>query len=271
MPELPEVETTRRGIAPHLTGRIIRHVQVREHRLRWPVSTDLPSLIEGRKVLDVKRRGKYLLLRFAHGHLLIHLGMSGSLRLEKADVAALKHDHVIFVLPRNMTLRFNDPRRFGCILWTADEPENHPLLSKLGPEPLGKSFDGDYLFEQSRGRKVAVKNFIMDSHVVVGVGNIYANEALFASGIRPRTAAHRVSRQRYAALAKNIQRVLADAISMGGTTLRDFVGGDGKPGYFQQTLNVYGRAGEPCRICQTPIRHIVVGQRSTYYCPTCQH
>lgn len=270
MPELPEVETTRKGIEPHLAGYSIVSANIRERRLRWPIPHDLEKRIEGQAVVSVRRRGKYLLLAIANGHLLVHLGMSGSLRLVKPDEALLKHDHVTLHLSNDLTLRFNDPRRFGCMLWVEGDPLQHELLCNLGPEPLSEKFSGEHLYQRSRGRKTAVKNFIMDSHIVVGVGNIYASEALFMSGIRPGTASQRISKPRYEILAGNIRQVLTDAIAMGGTTLRDFVGGDGKPGYFQQTLNVYGRKNEPCTACRTAIKHIVLGQRSTYYCPVCQ-
>lgn len=270
MPELPEVETTRKGIEPYLSGTRILATEIRERRLRWPIPDHLEQQINRKTVKAVNRRGKYLLLKIGGGYLLVHLGMSGSLRVARSGDALLKHDHVIFKLSNDLTLRFNDPRRFGCILWVEGDPFQHSLLRHLGPEPLSDELTGSYLYTHARGRKVAVKNFIMDSQIVVGVGNIYASEALFLSGIRPRTAARRISNAKYDLLVSNIRQVLSNAIAMGGTTLRDFVGGDGKPGYFQQTLNVYGRKDEPCRICETPIKHIVLGQRSTYYCPRCQ-
>jgi len=270
MPELPEVETTRKGIEPHLSGTRVVATEIRERRLRWPVPDSLEQKISGKTFTVVNRRGKYLLLEIGAGHLLVHLGMSGSLRIAGHDEELRKHDHVIFRLSNNLSLRFNDPRRFGCVLWIEGDPLQHALLSHLGPEPLSGEFTGSYLYAHSRGRRVAVKNFIMDSQTVVGVGNIYANEALFFSGIRPRTAAQRISNPKYDLLVENIRRVLSNAIAMGGTTLRDFVGGDGKPGYFQQTLNVYGRRDEPCMVCETPVKHVVLGQRSTYYCPDCQ-
>ena len=196
--------------------------------------------------------------------------MSGSLRLARSKEPLAKHDHVIVTLSNGLTLRFNDPRRFGCMLWVDGDPLQHSLLNHLGPEPLADTFTGEHLYNCSRGRKAAVKNFIMDSQIVVGVGNIYANEALFMSGIRPRTAAQRLSKPKYQLLTNNIKKILTNAIAMGGTTLRDFVGGDGKPGYFQQTLNVYGRKDKPCAVCNTAIKHVIIGQRSSYYCPTCQ-
>lgn len=270
MPELPEVETTRRGIAPHLMGRRIADVRLRERRLRWPVATTLGRQLADRRVLDVARRGKYLLIGFETGTLLVHLGMSGSLRVVPAETPAAKHDHVDLVLDNGKALRFSDPRRFGSMLWTANDPLKHKLLRDLGPEPLDDAFDGDYLFQRSRGRSAGVKTFIMDSHIVTGVGNIYANEALFMAGIHPARAAGRIAAPRYARLATAIKEVLRYSIELGGTTLRDFVNSDGNPGYFQQTLRVYGRGGEPCRVCGTVIRETRLGQRSTFYCSLCQ-
>lgn len=270
MPELPEVETTRRGIAPHLTGHTLREVLVRERRLRWPVPEGLETLLRGQQVRDVRRRAKYLLIGFEHGTLIAHLGMSGSLRLVEPGTALQKHDHVEFRLDSGLALRLHDPRRFGALLWTESPAEHHPLLAHLGPEPLGEDFDGAYLHQTLHPRKQAVKSAIMDQHVVVGVGNIYANEALFLAGIDPRRACQRIARKRIETLAETIRRVLAAAVEQGGTTLRDFVNPEGRPGYFQQTLNVYGRTGEPCRVCGTPIAHTVIGQRASFYCPRCQ-
>lgn len=270
MPELPEVETTRRGIAPHLTGHTLREVLVRERRLRWPVPEGLETLLRGQQVRDVQRRAKYLLIGFEHGTLIAHLGMSGSLRLVEPGTALQKHDHVDIRLDSGLSLRLHDPRRFGALLWTGENPELHPLLASLGPEPLGEEFDGEYLYQALQRRKQAIKTAIMDNHVVVGVGNIYANEVLFLAGIDPRRACNRISRKRLVKLGGHIREVLAAAIAQGGTTLRDFVNPQGRPGYFQQTLNVYGRAGEPCPTCGTLIAHTVIGQRSTFYCPVCQ-
>ena len=270
MPELPEVETSCRGIAPHVEGRLLRRVEVREPRLRWPVPDDLPTQVEGRKLLTVERRGKYMLLRFAHGYLLLHLGMSGSLRVLHRPQAPAKHDHIDLCFSGGVIVRFTDPRRFGALLWTDAPLEQHPLLSHLGPEPLSKAFDLDYLYQRSRKRKQAIKTFIMDSQVVVGVGNIYANEALHRSGIRPTRAAGNVSRAAYETLIADIKTILAQAIAQGGTTLKDFVGGDGKPGYFKQELQVYGRGGEPCRACGKALKEIKLGQRATVYCTQCQ-
>lgn len=270
MPELPEVETARRGIEPHLLGRIVTAVTVRERRLRWPVPHALARELTGQAIRSVTRRAKYLLLNTAAGTAILHLGMSGSLRVLAADTPPLKHDHVDLVLDSGRLLRLRDPRRFGTILWTRGDAQRHALLKDLGPEPLEDGFDGDYLFARSRGRKLAVKLFIMDSHVVVGVGNIYASEALFMAAIRPGKAAGRVSRAEYAALAKAIKKVLAASIEAGGTTLRDFMREDGEPGYFLQRLRVYDREGKPCYRCGAPIKQTVTGQRSTYYCPSCQ-
>jgi formamidopyrimidine-DNA glycosylase len=270
MPELPEVETTRRGIEPHLRGRTITRLVVREPRLRWPIPSDLGAVLAGSAIERVERRAKYLLVPFAHGTLIMHLGMSGSLRLVPADEPALKHDHVDIELSSGLALRYTDPRRFGAILWQAGDAPAHPLLEGLGPEPLTADFDGDYLFERSRRRSAPVKTFLMDGHVVVGVGNIYANEALFAAGIRPDRAAGKVTRASYARLADEVKQVLARSIEQGGTTLRDFVGGDGKPGYFRQQLLVYGRGGEACRTCAQPLTEVRLGQRATVYCRRCQ-
>jgi formamidopyrimidine-DNA glycosylase len=269
MPELPEVETTRRGIAPHVVGQIIKDLKVRESRLRWPVEAGLADCIRGRRVLAVERRGKYLIVRFDHGALLIHLGMSGSLRVVDATQAPGRHDHIDILMQSGPCLRFNDPRRFGSFHFAAN-PEQHPLLANLGPEPLADAFDGAHLAAIARGRRAAIKTLIMNARVVVGVGNIYANEALFMAGIHPARAAGRISAARLESLAAAIRTVLSAAIECGGTTLRDFVGGDGKPGYFRQSLAVYDRAGQPCRHCATPIRRRVLGQRASYFCPTCQ-
>jgi formamidopyrimidine-DNA glycosylase len=269
MPELPEVETTRRGIAPHLTGQRVVRVQVRDSRLRWPVPEDLDVRLSGQRIEAVERRAKYLLIRAEVGTLIAHLGMSGSLRLVPAGSEPGKHDHVDIELESGMLLRYCDPRRFGAMLWSL-APEQHPLLQKLGPEPLTEAFDGERLFRLSRKRSMAVKPFIMDNAVVVGVGNIYASEALFAAGIDPRREAGSISRARYDRLAGEIKLILARAIENGGTTLRDFVGGDGKPGYFQQQLFVYGRGGELCKHCGKTLRELRLGQRSSVYCPGCQ-
>ncbi|MBS0431148.1 MAG: bifunctional DNA-formamidopyrimidine glycosylase/DNA-(apurinic or apyrimidinic site) lyase [Proteobacteria bacterium] len=269
MPELPEVETTKRGIAPYVEGRVVERVILRRKNLRWPIPRAIRTALPGQRVETVARRAKYLLLHTQAGSALLHLGMSGSLRLLDAGLPARAHDHYDLVLDSGKALRFNDPRRFGCLLWQKPG-ETHPLLRDLGPEPLSAQFDGDWLWARSRGRSAAVKSFLMDQGTVVGVGNIYASEALFAAGIHPKRAAGSVSRARYARLAGEIRRVLRYAISRGGTTLRDFLAPDGAPGYFEQELFVYGRAGEPCKVCGTKIRSEVVGQRMTYWCPGCQ-
>jgi formamidopyrimidine-DNA glycosylase len=270
MPELPEVETTRRGIAPAILGRRISAVVVREPRLRWRIAATLPDAVSQQTVRAVRRRAKYLLIDLDQGSLILHLGMSGNLRVMSAETAPLTHDHVDIVLETGQCLRFNDPRRFGSLHFTEGDPGEHPLLRRLAPEPLEAGFDGAYLARMARRRKVAIKQFIMDSHVVVGVGNIYASESLFRAGIRPRRAAGRVTRDEMDRLAKAIQAVLEEAIKVGGTTLRDYVSPEGASGYFRQKLFVYERAGEPCRRCKTPVRQITQGGRSTYYCPTCQ-
>ncbi len=270
MPELPEVETSRRGIEPHILQRRIERVIVRQHRLRWPVPETLPALCRRQTVEAVHRRGKYLLLQLQAGTVLLHLGMSGSLRIVGSGQAADKHDHIDFCFDNDKVLRLHDPRKFGCVLWAEPPVEHHPLLASLGPEPLDDDFDGDYLFERSRQRRVNVKTFIMNSQVVVGVGNIYASESLFRAAIHPGVAAGRISRKRYRKLADAIRETLRSAIRAGGTTLRDFTDGEGKPGYFAQQLSVYGRQGEDCQRCGASIRQTVQQQRSTFYCPRCQ-
>ncbi len=270
MPELPEVETTRRGIAPRLEGQRIAKVTVRERRLRWPVPAGLERKLRGQTVRSIERRAKYLLLHTDAGAALIHLGMTGSLRLVIDQAPPDKHDHFDIAMDSGVILRFNDARRFGSFLWGGAEPSAHPLLAKLGPEPLSEMFNGDYLYRVSRGRRIAIKPLLMNAHVVVGVGNIYASEALFRAGIHPKRAAGRISKQRMEKLALAVQDVLAQSIRAGGTTLRDFYGGDGRPGYFRQELLVYGRDGEPCIRCSAPVRVAVLGQRSTFYCISCQ-
>ncbi len=287
MPELPEVEVTRLGLVPHLTGRRIVRAVVRHHGLRWPVDPALPELLGGRTVARVLRRGKYLLIEcvpdIAHGPqggagwLLVHLGMTGTLRVLETPAAPGTHDHLDIELAdaagRPITLRYRDPRRFGAVLWhDGDEAalSAHPLLRNLGIEPFDTRFDGDWMYARTRGRSAAIKTVLLAGDIVVGVGNIYCSESLFRAGIRPTTAAGRISRPRYAALAEAIRATLADAIARGGSTLRDFVGSDGQSGYFQLDALVYDRAGLPCRVCGTPIRQIVQGQRSTFYCPACQ-
>jgi formamidopyrimidine-DNA glycosylase len=270
MPELPEVETTRRGIAPHVTGRLITRLAVHEPRLRWRVDPELPAWARGQQIRGVYRRAKYLLLELERGHLLMHLGMSGSLRILPANTARETHDHFDLEMDSGWLVRFNDPRRFGSLMHLTGDPGEHPLLRRLAPEPLDAAFDAQYLFRVTRKRSVAIKLAIMNSQLVVGVGNIYASESLFRAGIRPGRAAKSLTRVQAAALVKAIKAVLGDAIRAGGTTLRDYVGASGEPGYFRQKLYVYERTGEPCRRCDTPIRHRVQGQRSTYFCPSCQ-
>ena len=269
MPELPEVETTCRGIAPHVLGKRVKEIIVRQPSLRWPVP-DAIHACEGRKLQRLERRGKYLLFGFSNGTVIAHLGMSGSMRIAHPDEPPRFHDHVDLLFSDGTRLRYCDPRRFGAWLWTEEDPADHPLIASLGPEPLTDAFNAAYLVARAKGRKSNVKAFLMDSHVVVGVGNIYANEALFMAGIHPKRAAGRVSAARYEKLVAAVKAVLADSIEMGGTTLRDFVGGDGKPGYFQQTLRVYGRGGEPCRQCKTALTEIRLAQRTTVFCKTCQ-
>ncbi len=273
MPELPEVETVLRGLAPHTTGKRITGTRVREPRLRWPIPTHLDHLVAGKDIASMRRRGKYLIFQLGSGKqpgsLIIHLGMSGSLRLCPADLPPEKHDHVDLLLDDGLCLRLRDPRRFGAMLWSPD-PDQHPLLQSLGIEPLSEAFNGGWLHQQCRGRSTSIKALIMDAHRVVGIGNIYANEALFHAGIHPSTLAGRLSRPRCDRLAQAIQETLRKAIAAGGSSLRDFVDGHGQPGYFQQTYFVYGRPTEPCRACGTPVKLLRQGNRSTFYCPNCQ-
>lgn len=270
MPELPEVETARRGIAPRLAGRRLAGIVVRNAALRWPVPPELARKLPGCRVTAVRRRGKYLLLDCGAGTLIVHLGMSGSLRLVPAGAPATPHEHVDLVLEDGTALRLRDPRRFGAVLWTEDEPLAHPLLARLGPEPLTAAFSGAALHRATRGRRASVKSVLMDSRVVAGVGNIYASEALFRAGLRPGRAAGRLTLAQCGRLAAAVKVTLRAALRAGGTSLRDFVDTDGNLGYFQLRLWVYGRAGEPCRACGTPIRERRLGQRSTFWCPRCQ-
>jgi formamidopyrimidine-DNA glycosylase len=270
VPELPEVETTRAGIEPHVKGSVVREVIVRRHDLRQPVSPDLDT-ITGKPVVSVSRRSKYLLLEIAGGGtVMIHLGMSGSLRVIPPASAWKTHDHVGITTSNGKQLRFHDPRRFGVFLLVHGDPAAHPLLAGLGPEPLEDGFTPECLRAACAGRSAPIKQVIMDAKVVVGVGNIYASESLFRAGILPKTPAKRVSGPKLARLVTAIRGVLSDSIREGGTTLRDFLNSDGEPGYFRQRLFVYERKGEPCRVCGTAIRHAVLGQRSTYWCPKCQ-
>jgi len=270
MPELPEVETTLRGISAHVLDTNITQVNIRNPHLRWPVPEQLAVQLIQQKFLDIKRRAKYLLFNTQTGTVIIHLGMSGSLRIVAADTPYDKHEHVEFCFANGKALRLKDPRRFGAVLWTDQAIENHPLLNHLGPEPLSDEFNAAWLFKLSRGKKQAIKQFLMDSKIVVGIGNIYANEALFASGIHPSRAAGKISLKRYRQLCIESKRILEQAILQGGTTLKDFVGGTGKPGYFKQELLVYGRKGLACSQCAKPLKEIRLGNRSTVYCTHCQ-
>ncbi len=269
MPELPEVETTRRGLLPYVLGRAIARVEVREPRLRWPVAKQLPRALADVRIGSLERRGKYLLFGTDAGTLLVHLGMSGSLRYLPTLSTPGTHDHIDVHFDGGGALRFNDPRRFGSFMLTK-APHSHALLKNLGPEPLGEEFTTDYLWRSSRNRRVAIKQHLMNGRVVVGVGNIYASEALFRAGLHPRRPAGRIARARFEPLVASIRDVLRDAIEEGGTTLRNFVGGDGEPGYFSGSLRVYDRAGEPCLTCGTAIERRVLGQRATFFCPRCQ-
>lgn len=268
MPELPEVEITRRGIAPHLTGQTIAGVEVREPRLRWRVPAEV-SALTGCTIVSVKRRAKYILVDCGRGHLILHLGMSGSLRILKPGTPPGKHDH-FDLQAGDKVLRLRDPRRFGAVLWTSEDVLGHRLLAGLGVEPLSAAFNAALLHTLSRGHRVAIKLFLMDAKKVVGVGNIYANESLFRAGIHPRTQAGRLSKVRCASLVAEVKDTLSAAIRAGGSSLRDFVHSDGSSGYMQQNYWVYDRAGEPCRKCGTTIRRVVMGQRATFYCPRCQ-
>ncbi len=270
MPELPEVEVTRRGLAPLLQGARVTAVNVRNPRLRWPVPADLHERLVGQTIRQIERRAKYLLFRFDPGTLIVHLGMSGSLRVVEGQSPPGPWDHVEITLGEQC-LRLRDPRRFGAVLWHEGPIEAHPLMAHLGVEPLLPGFDGQLLHTRSRGRRAAVKLFLMDNAIAVGIGNIYANESLYRAGIHPRTAAGRISLARYERLCREVRTTLSAALAAGGSSLRDFVGGDGQPGYFQQTYTVYGREGEPCRHCGTVIRRIVQGQRSSFFCVRCQH
>ncbi len=270
MPELPEVETTLRGLERPLAGRRVASVVIRQPMLRWPVPADLPALLAGQPVHNLSRRAKYLLLHFDHGTLILHLGMSGRLCHLAQDEPPGKHDHFDLLLDNGAVVRLRDPRRFGAVLWASGDGMTHPLLRSLGPEPLLDGFDGAYLYRETRHRTAPIKTVIMDAHLVVGVGNIYASESLFRSRISPMLPASKLSRARCDRLVQEIKATLADAIEAGGSSLRDFFGADGNPGYFQQQYFVYGRTGEPCRVCGTPVETLRQGQRSTFYCPRCQ-
>lgn len=268
MPELPEVETTCSGIRPHLLGKSVLKVEVREARLRWPVSQEIEDLAQ-QEVISVQRRAKYIFITFAHGSIIAHLGMSGSLRITEKEEELKKHDHLIFTLNNGKQMRYHDPRRFGCMLWS-ENPYEHKLIQKLGPEPLENAFHPDYFYTKARSSNLPIKQFIMNNAVVVGVGNIYACESLFLSSISPKRVAKRISKARLTTLCENIKTTLAKAITQGGTTLRDFVNQDGMPGYFQQELFVYNRENEACSQCGGKIKRIVQAQRSTFFCSTCQ-
>lgn len=273
MPELPEVETTKSGIEPHLINKRVSHVIVRQPKLRWPVTENIESLLENATLSGVTRRAKYLLLAFegaTPGTLMVHLGMSGSLRVVLDDAPAQKHDHVDIVFEDGVILRYCDPRRFGCILWLGEQALDHALLANLGPEPLSDTFNTEHLWKLSRGKTTAVKKFVMDQKIVVGIGNIYATEALFSAGIRPDKAAGKVTKTQYQKFVSAAKLILENAIHQGGTTLKDFVGGDGKPGYFAQELLTYGRAGKPCITCETPLKEMKLNNRASVYCPKCQ-
>ncbi len=270
MPELPEVETTCKGIAPHIENNTITKVIVRNRHLRWPIPTGLNKKLSGQKINSVSRRAKYLLINTDIGTLIIHLGMSGSLRILQLDETAEKHDHFELQFKDGVCLRLRDPRRFGCVLWTKDDPLEHKLLVNLGPEPLDKIFNAELLYAKSRKRKTTIKQFIMDAKIVVGVGNIYASESLFLAKINPKRLAGKLTKKQSIDLTAAIKKILTKAIKQGGTTLKDFRSSDGKPGYFQQKLKVYDRNGESCMNCKKPIKQITLGQRSTFYCPNCQ-
>lgn len=270
MPELPEVETTCKGIAPHIENNIITKVIVRNRSLRWPIPTGLNKKLSNQEITSVTRRAKYILINTNIGSLIIHLGMSGSLRILSSDEAVEKHDHFELQFKDGVALRLRDPRRFGCVLWERNDPLQHKLLLNLGPEPLDKEFNANLLFEKSRKRKTTIKQFIMDAKIVVGVGNIYASESLFLSGINPKRLAGKITKKNSQDLAAAIKKILKQAIKQGGTTLKDFTSSDGKPGYFQQKLKVYDRKGEACILCKKPIKCTTLGQRSTFYCSSCQ-
>lgn len=270
MPELPEVETTRRGVERHVVGQRVSDILVYDRRLRWPVPEKLPELLRGQLIRSLTRRSKYLLFGFDHGTLVVHFGMTGSLRIHHKPPARQLHDHVDMVFSDGSVLRYRDPRRFGAMLWVTGDAHGHPLLRDLGPEPFDNAFSGRLLWTRTRGRTAAVKAALMDNHLVVGVGNIYANEALFRAGIRPGRRAGTVSLARMDRLADGVRAVLTEAIAKGGSTLRDYVDSEGKPGYFQLGYFVYGRTGEPCRVCGTPLRSAMIGQRNSFWCPRCQ-
>ncbi len=270
MPELPEVETTLRGLKPHLENQTVRDVILRCDKLRWPISKNLKAILHKKSIQSFSRRGKYLLFHFKHGTLIIHLGMSGKLQIFTAAPAVKKHDHVDIIFADKKLLRYTDPRRFGAILWTQNPPHQHPLLCHLGVEPLEKNFTAKYLFDYTQKRNLAIKLLIMNANIVVGVGNIYATEALFMAGIHPATPAKLLTLQHCQTLVRTIKKILKQAIQQGGTTLKDFMNSDGKPGYFSQELQVYGRQSQPCFVCETIVQSMQLGKRSSAFCPTCQ-
>lgn len=270
MPELPEVETTLRGIEKHILHQTITHVIIRDYRLRWPIAKNIPEILKGNTIQHLSRRGKYLLLSMTKGCLILHLGMSGSLRIVTQKTLIKKHDHIDIEFQNHKILRFNDPRRFGAFIFTEDDPYKHPLLVDLGPEPLDDNFSGEFLWEKARRRNIAIKTFIMNNKIIVGVGNIYATEALFEASIHPKKIAKRVTQLEFENLVKHIKKILRAAIKQGGTTLRNFVDSNGNPGYFKLHLSAYGRAGLPCVRCNNILKEIRLGQRSTVYCSRCQ-
>ncbi|ABE48954.1 bifunctional DNA-formamidopyrimidine glycosylase/DNA-(apurinic or apyrimidinic site) lyase [Methylobacillus flagellatus] len=269
MPELPEVEVTRRGLEP-LIGATVTQAVIRQPAMRWPIPSHLPQVLHGARLLELRRRGKYIIARFESGCLILHLGMSGRLCLLESDTFPEKHDHFDLHFADGRVMRMRDPRRFGAVLWAGDQPDEHSLLKVLGQEPLDEAFNGEFLQQAIRTRSSPIKTVIMDSHLVVGVGNIYASESLFRAGIHPETPARALTLAQCRRLVEEVKLTLQDALQAGGSSLRDFFGADGNPGYFQQTYFVYGRTGQPCRVCQTPIAVLRLGQRSTFYCPACQ-
>ncbi len=270
MPELPEVETVRRGILPHIINQRVTGVIIRQMQLRWPIPHFFKKQLKGRIINQITRRGKYLLLLTDEGTVIIHLGMSGHLRVLPLNVPIKKHDHVDIIFENDYLLRFNDPRRFGTILWTSEDPLQHPLLVDMGPEPLSEDFNGGYIYQRAQHRQIAIKQFIMDGRIVVGVGNIYANEALYMAGIHPLCPAGKISFKNYKKLADAIKKILAEAIESGGSTIKDFLNSTGKPGYFAQQLQVYGRTGLPCKKCRTLLQEIRISDRSSVFCLNCQ-
>ncbi|MGC1182936.1 bifunctional DNA-formamidopyrimidine glycosylase/DNA-(apurinic or apyrimidinic site) lyase [Legionella sp.] len=270
MPELPEVETTKQGIKPHLEGQIIQEITVRNFNFRIPVANNIAELCFGKKIVALTRRAKYILIQLSQGHLLIHLGMSGHLRIAPKHSIPQKHDHITLTLSNDQLLQFYDPRRFGMFIYIDDNPHQHPLLAHLGPEPLSEEFSGDYFYHRAKNKNKPIKSFIMDNKVVVGIGNIYATESLFLAKIHPNKPTKNISKEQCHILTTHIKEVLKQAIQSGGTTLRDFYACDGKPGYFSNSLRMYGRKNQPCFQCQHPIASMVIGGRSSSFCPECQ-